>query len=225
MATGKFIAYHRVSTVRQGISGLGLDAQKKAVADWLNGGSWELIGEYVEVESGAKNNRVELARALAQCKKSGATLIIAKLDRLARNVAFVSRLMESGIEFLAVDFPTASRLTIHILAAVAEHEREAISQRTSAALQAAKRNGKKLGWAIPSRQEEQRAASQKGADRLKEEAVLFAQNVRPIIEGIRASGITTLSGVADALNARGIKTARGGRWHAATVKNLMAVTR
>ncbi len=220
MATGKFIAYHRVSTTRQGISGLGLDAQKKAVADWLNGGSWELIGEYIEVESGAKNNRAELAKALAQCKKTGATLIIAKLDRLARNVAFVSNLMEAGVDFLAVDFPTANRLTVHILAAVAEHEREMISQRTSAALQQAKRNGKKLGWAIPSRQGEQIIASLKGANKLKEDAALFAQNMMPIIEGIRASGIKTLSGVADALNARGVKTVRGGKWYAMTVKNL-----
>jgi DNA invertase Pin-like site-specific DNA recombinase len=145
MAKGKFIAYYRVSTEKQGRSGLGLEAQREAVRNHLNGGSWRLAAEVVEVESGKRNDRPKLAEALRLCRLHGATLIIAKLDRLARNVAFISNLMESGVEFTAVDFPQANRLTVHILAAVAEHEREMISQRTKAALAAAKARGTKLG--------------------------------------------------------------------------------
>src|SRR4051795_3500540 len=134
MASGKWVAYYRVSTQKQGASGLGLEAQREAVAGYLNGGDWQLAAEFTEVESGRKNDRPELAKALVACRRIGATLIIAKLDRLARNVAFVSNLMESGVEVTAADFPTANRLAVHILAAVAEHEREMISARTKAAL-------------------------------------------------------------------------------------------
>ena len=134
VAKGRFVAYYRVSTPKQGISGLGLDAQKTAVVDYLDGGRWKLIAEFTEVESGKKNGRPELARARALCRIHNATLIIAKLDRLARNVAFISNLMEAGVEFVAVDFPQANRLTVHILAAVAEHEAQMISERTKAAL-------------------------------------------------------------------------------------------
>ena len=135
--TGKYIAYYRVSTQRQGRSGLGLDAQRQAVREHLNGGNWQLIEEITEVESGKRADRPKLAEALRLCRLRGATLIIAKLDRLARNVAFVSALMDAGVEFEAVDFPQANRLTIHIMAAVAEHEAKAISQRTKAALASA----------------------------------------------------------------------------------------
>ena len=141
----RFVAYYRVSTDRQGRSGLGLEAQQKAVTDYLNGGAWELVGEFVEVESGKKSNRPQLARAIETCRKRRARLVIAKLDRLSRNLAFVATLMDAGVEFVAVDNPHANRLTIHILAAVAEHEREAISERTKAALAAAKARGKRLG--------------------------------------------------------------------------------
>src|SRR5215472_17965004 len=145
MAKGKFIAYYRVSTAKQGISGLGLEAQRTAVVDYLNGGRWKLVGEFKEVESGKKNDRPELAKALKACRVHGAELIIAKLDRLARNVAFISALMEAGVEFTAVDFPQANRLTVHILAAVAEHDAAMISARTKAALAAAKARGVVLG--------------------------------------------------------------------------------
>src|SRR3712207_3006231 len=134
MAQGRIVAYYRVSTDKQGRSGLGLEAQREAVHRHLNGGSWQLVAEVIEVESGKRNDRPKLAEALRLCRIHKATLIIAKLDRLARNVAFISNLMESGVEFTAVDFPQANRLTVHILAAVAEHEREMISQRTVAAL-------------------------------------------------------------------------------------------
>jgi DNA invertase Pin-like site-specific DNA recombinase len=203
---GKWVSYLRVSTDRQGQSGLGLEAQRKAVLDFLNGGQWKLAEEFVEVESGKRNNRPQLAAALAACKRLRARLVVAKLDRLARNVAFVSRLMESGIEFVAADMPFANKLTIHILAAVAEHEREAISARTKAALAAAKARGVKLGG--PKLKQAQRrgiASNKANADR-------FAANVLPVIEQIKASGATSLRAIAKALNARGVATARGGIW-------------
>src|SRR3954453_14161932 len=162
MANGRFIAYYRVSTQAQGASGLGLEAQRAAVLAYLDGGSWHLADEFVEVESGRKDDRPELAKALAACRRLGATLVIAKLDRLARRVSFVSALMDSGVEFVAVDFPTANKLTIHILAAVAEHEREMIAKRPKDALAAAKARGRKLGWANPDRQD-QGLASATGA--------------------------------------------------------------
>jgi DNA invertase Pin-like site-specific DNA recombinase len=142
---GKFIAYFRVSTDRQGKSGLGLAAQREAVMSYLDGGRWALVDEFTEVESGKRNDRPELVKAFAACKKQRAKLVIAKLDRLSRNLAFIATLMDSGVEFIAVDNPHANKLTIHILAAVAQHEREIISARTSAALKAAKARGKRLG--------------------------------------------------------------------------------
>src|SRR5271154_4183939 len=145
MANGKFVSYLRVSTARQGISGLGLEAQRASVAAFLNGGDWTLVQEVVEVESGKRSDRPALAEALRLCRKHRATLIIAKLDRLARNVHFISGLMESGVEFVAVDMPQANRFVVHILAAVAEQEADAISRRTKAALEAAKARGQKLG--------------------------------------------------------------------------------
>jgi DNA invertase Pin-like site-specific DNA recombinase len=141
--TGKFVAYYRVSTPREGRPGL--EAQQDEVRNHLNGGDWKIIAEFTEVESGKRKDRPELAEALAACRVHGAKLIIAKLDRLARNLAFVSALMEAGVEFEAVDFPQANRLTIHILAALAEHEAKVISERTKTALAAAKRRGVKLG--------------------------------------------------------------------------------
>lgn len=145
MPSGKFIAYYRVSTARQGESGLGLEAQKEAVMQYLNGGNWQILAEYTEIESGKRNDRPKLAQAIASCKRLHATLILAKIDRLARNVHFISGLMESGVEFVAVDNPTANKLMIHMLAAFAEHEREQISKRTIEALAAAKRRGVQLG--------------------------------------------------------------------------------
>lgn len=137
MANGHYIAYYRVSTTRQGQSGLGLEAQQQAVKQYLNGGNWQILAEFTEIESGKRNDRPKLAEAIALCKRLQATLVIAKLDRLARNVHFISGLMESGVEFVAVDNPNANRLMLHMLAAFAEHEREQISRRTKDALAAA----------------------------------------------------------------------------------------
>ncbi len=212
---GKFVAYFRVSTDRQGKSGLGLDAQREAVMNYLNGGRWTLVDEFTEVESGKRNDRPELVKALAACKKQKAKLVIAKLDRLSRNLAFIATLMDSGVEFVAVDNPHATRLTLHILAAVAEHEREIISARTSAALKAAKARGKRLG--NPKLSEARRHA----AAARKESAERYSANVLPVIQEIQRSGIKSLRGIARALAARGIPTARGGEWTAVQVSDIL----
>ena len=214
----QYITYLRVSTDRQGKSGLGLAAQRKAVSDYV-AGKGQIIAEFVEVESGKKNDRPQLAQALAEAKRVGAILLIAKLDRLARNVAFIANLLEAGVEIAAADMPQANRFLLHVMAAVAEHEAQAISDRTRAALAAAKARGVALGWSIPSRHEEQRQAARNGALRNAQKADQHAANVLPIVQKIAAGG-ASLRQTADELNARGIKTARGGRWHAATVRNL-----
>jgi DNA invertase Pin-like site-specific DNA recombinase len=221
MATGKFIAYLRVSTDKQGHSGLGIEAQRKAVSDYLNGGNWQLLAEYVEIESGKRSDRPQLVAALAHAKATGAMIVIAKLDRLARNVAFISNLMESGVEFVAVDMPMANRLTVHVLAAVAEHEREMISQRTKAALAAAKARGTRLGNPNGARALRGRGNAPAVAA-VKASAAAHTTQVLPVIEAIRAEGITSLHAIATELNRRGILTARGGQWYATTVRNTLA---
>jgi DNA invertase Pin-like site-specific DNA recombinase len=219
--TGNFVAYYRVSTERQGRSGLGLDAQKKAVRDHLNGGDWKLVAEFVEVESGKRSDRPKLAEALKACRVRGATLIIAKLDRLARHVHFVSGLMESGVDFTAVDFPQANRLTVHILAAVAEHEAKMISERTKAALQAAKARGVKLGGnrgAVLTAE-----AREAGCKAVTARADARAADLAPTVADIQAAGTTSLRGIAAELNRRGIRTPRGvGEWKAGQVSQLLA---
>src|SRR3954454_1904173 len=145
MSQANFVAYYRVSTAGQGRSGLGLDAQRRAVTDFLNGGSWELLAEFVEVESGKADDRPQLEQALTTCELSGATLVVAKLDRLSRNLAFLAKLQDSGAHFVAADMPGGNELTIHIMAAVAQAERKAISVRTKEALAAAKARGVRLG--------------------------------------------------------------------------------
>ncbi len=210
-----YVAYYRVSTDKQGASGLGLEAQRSAVLDFINCGAANLIAEFTEVESGKRNDRPELADALKLCRKERAKLVIAKLDRLARNVSFISNLMESGVDFVAVDMPDANRLTVHILAAVAEHERDLISERTKAALQAAKARGVKLGSPDPAK------GSAIGVASNKAKANQYAANVVPVIREIEASGVTSRLGIAKALNARGVPTARGGRWYDSTVKNVL----
>jgi DNA invertase Pin-like site-specific DNA recombinase len=147
MAEGRFVAYYRVSTEKQGRSGLGLEARQASVEAFLNGGAWKLLGRFIEVESGSNNDRPELAKALEACRLKGATLVIAKLDRLSRDAHFLLDLTRAGVDFVAADNPTAKRLTVGILAMVAEEERRAISSRTKAALTAAKARGTVLrGW-------------------------------------------------------------------------------
>lgn len=219
MAGIEYVSYYRVSTERQGRSGLGLDAQRVTVADYVTGRG-EIVAQYVEIESGKRNDRPQLAEALAEAKRRRAVLVIAKLDRLARDVEFIAALMNNGVEFVACDLPEANRLTLHMMAAVAEHEREVIAARTKAALAAAKARGKALGWANPVRSD-QAEASAAGVAVQKAGADRHAGNVLPIIREIERAGISTLRGIADALNARGVQTARGGRWYAATVRNVM----
>ncbi len=209
----RLIAYVRTSTARQS---LGLDAQRHAIRSFCSGGA-EVIAEYVEQESGKRHdNRPQLAKALAHCRRARAKLCIAKLDRLARNVAFISALMESGVEFIACDMPMANKLTIHILAAVAEHEREMIAQRTKDALAVRRGQGVRLG--NPSNLKQAgalgRAASRANADQR-------AANVLPIIERIREQGTTTLAAIAEELNARNIATPRKGLWHAGSVARML----
>jgi DNA invertase Pin-like site-specific DNA recombinase len=217
--TGKFVAYYRVSTQRQGRSGLGLEAQQTAVRDYLNGGSWRLVAEVTEVESGKRADRPKLAEALKLCRLHGATLIIAKLDRLARNVAFISNLMESGVDFHAVDFPAANKLTVHILAAVAEHEAKMISERTKAALAAAKRRGIRLGgYRGTTISKEMFRAGQAAIQKRVQTRVA---DLTPIIKELQAGGATTLQALADALNARGIPAARGGQWSTPQVMRVL----
>jgi len=212
----RFVAYYRVSTDKQGKSGLGLEAQQQAVLQYLNGGAWDLVAEFTEVESGKKNDRPQLAAALAACKKHKATLVIAKLDRLARNVAFIANLMEGDAEFVACDFPTANRLTLHILAAVAEHEREAISARTKAALAAAKARGKTLGGFRGVTVDQA-----KGAQAASAKAKEWAQgDIGKEIADMKARG-WSLWEIAHSLNNLGVKTRRGGEWQATSVKRVL----
>jgi DNA invertase Pin-like site-specific DNA recombinase len=218
MAVGRFVAYYRVSTDRQGKSGLGLEAQREAVRCYLNGGSWSLAAEVTEVESGRRNDRPELDRALGLCRLYGATLIVAKLDRLARNVAFVSKLMESDLDFVAVDLPQATRFTIHILAAVAEHEREIISQRTKAALDAAKARGVKLGNPVNLRN--QLGGRAKGNAAMAAKAAKRAADLLPLILPMKAGG-ASLRQISHGLNRCGVPAPRGGDWSAVAVKRIL----
>lgn len=217
----QFVAYYRVSTARQGKSGLGLEAQKASVAAYVLSKGGEVASEFVETESGKNNERPELQRALAEAKRRGAVLLIAKLDRLARNVAFIATLLESGVEVTAADMPEANRFMLHVMAAVAEHEGQAISERTKAALQAAKARGIKLGWAMPKRRQEHQQASANSVAARIAKADAFAANTLPVISGLQGQGLS-LRGVAKALNERGVQTANGGQWQATTVKNLLA---
>lgn len=222
MANGKFVSYLRVSTAKQGKSGLGLDAQREAINNYLNGGSWEVLKEFVEIESGKNNNRPKLKEALEFCQMTGATLIIAKLDRLARNVAFISNLMESGVEFVACDLPQANKFTIHILAAVAEHEREMISKRTKDALKAAKAKGVKLGSPQNLNHEARQKGSKEAVSARKTKANQFAQKLYPMVSNLREKGLS-LNAIAREFNKNGILTARGkrGNWTPTAVKNLL----
>ena len=208
-----YIAYFRVSTQRQGRSGLGLEAQQATVCAFLEVYGGQLLDTYTEQESGKRNARPELAAALEHCRKAKATLLLATLDRLARKVHFISGLMESKTPFVLADMPQATPFEIHIRAAMAEEEGRKISQRTRAALQAAKARGVSLGH--PPELE-----ALNGQRRATAEA--YARELAPLIEQLRAEGITTRRGIMAALNRREIPTASGaGRWHPATVQALM----
>lgn len=209
-----FVAYYRVSTDKQGIRGLGMEAQRECVTRYLNGR--DIIAEFQEVESGRVDERPELEKALALCKEERAVLLIAKLDRLSRSAHFLLGLRDSGVEFVACDMPNANRLTIGILAVIAEHEREMISQRTKEALAAAKKRGVKLG--NPRYQEALAGALQRARDR----SAAFRQSVLPVLREIQGSGVTSLKGIARCLNSRGVKTLNGCAFGHQTVKDILA---
>jgi DNA invertase Pin-like site-specific DNA recombinase len=218
--TGKFVAYYRVSTDKQGHSGLGLEAQRSLVSTFLNGGKWSIIGEYTEVESGTRKklkDRPSLRAALDLCSKQKATLVVAKLDRLARDVEFIATLLNGKVPFVCADMPEANRTFMQMMSVMAEHEARIISERTSAALQALKRRGKILGSPTPE------IGSEAGVKVIKQLADDFADKVAPIVNDIiKKSGAVTLRDIAIALTARGVETRRGNNnWNPSQVRNLL----
>lgn len=208
----KYIAYYRVSTAKQGSDGLGMEAQRKAVETFCRP-----IASFTEVESGKRADRPQLALAIDACKREGATLVIAKLDRLARNVAFTAALMEAGIEFVACDNPNASRLTVHILAAIAEDEARRTSERTKAALAVAKQRGKQLGKP----ENLDTAARCKGTAANVASAAAHHAKVAGMAKGLRDSGCT-LAAIAETMTGAGLRTRRGKPWTPTAVMRLLA---
>jgi DNA invertase Pin-like site-specific DNA recombinase len=214
------IAYYRVSTTRQGKSGLGIEAQRAAVQRFAAAEGFDLVGEHVEVETGkgadALDRRPKLSAALWQARKSRCPILVAKLDRLSRDVHFISGLMAHKVPFIVAELGTdADSFMLHLYAALAEKERALISARTKAALAAKKAQGAKLG--NPRVAE----AAVKAREVVRADADRFAANILPIIEAIRTAGIASYAGIAEALNNRGVHTARGGRWHATSVRNII----
>jgi len=216
----RVISYLRVSTDRQGKSGLGLDAQRAAVLVYLNGGSGTLLSEFVEVESGKNNQRPKLAKAIEHCRLTGATLLVAKLDRLSRDAGFLLNLSNSGIEIHACDMPEANTMMFGIMALVAQHEREAISKRTKEALAATKARGTRLGGYRGGPVVDGRM----GAQAVRKAADVFAGAVGPMIAELRQAGCS-LAQITATLTERGIRTARGGQWRPTTVSNVLARVR
>jgi DNA invertase Pin-like site-specific DNA recombinase len=218
----RIVAYYRVSTEGQGRSGLGLEAQRDAVAGLCQTRGWQIVAEFTEVESGKRNDRLELSAALHRAKVTGAILVVAKLDRLSRNIAFLTALQESGTSFVAADMPEANELTVHIMAAVAQAERKAISKRTREALAVAKARGIRLGNPKGAAALLRAAKGNRAAiDAVRANAASRAADYAPIIADIRAAGLLSLPSIARELNARGIVTARGGNWHPSSVHNLL----
>jgi DNA invertase Pin-like site-specific DNA recombinase len=229
MANGKYVAYYRQSTSKQEKSGLGIDAQKKAVEDYLNGGKWEVLASFTETESGKRSDRPELARALAMCRIHNATLVVAKLDRLARNTRFLLTVRDetgdSGVVFC--DYPIVpegamGKYFITNMAALAELECGLVGQRTKAALQAAKKRGKVLGCrndniAVYASQGAKASASARSAKAAKR-----ATDFIKIIERIKAEGATSLHQIATKLNDEKFPAARGGKWSAIQVQRVMS---
>ena len=208
----KFVAYFRVSTERQGQSGLGLEAQQAAVKQYAD----SIIHSFTEIESGKHDDRPQLQAAIAMCKRSGAALLIAKIDRLSRQAAFLLTLRDSGVQIIAADMPHAGTLEFGIRAVVAQHEREEIARRTKAALQAAKARGVKLGCPTPE------IGSAAGIAVIQARASAYATRLAPIVADIQRAGCTTLREIAAALQARGISTPRGGtNWAPSQVRNLL----
>ena len=218
----RFIAYERVSTARQGASGLGLEAQRAAIDTFAASRGAEVTARFTEIESGRKSDRPELQKAIDIARLTGATLVIAKLDRLSRNAAFLLTLRDSGVRFLACDMPEANDLTVGIMALVAQQEREATSRRTKDALAAARARGVKLG--NPNGAAALRRAGKGGAalsEAVSANADMFAADLAQVVRTLQDAGHTSLRALACELNSRGMRTRRGGRWHVSTVRNLL----
>lgn len=224
VSQGRFIAYYRVSTDRQGKSGLGLEAQRGAVAAYLNGGDWQIVSEFTEVESGKRADRPQLDQALAAARLHRCPLVVSKVDRLTRSVAFLSRLLEAGVDVRFADLPqiegATGRFLLQQMVAVAELEAGMISHRTKMALAQAKKRGTKLGGdrgVVPSKRARAAAAAA-----IQERVSSRAADIAPTIAGLQAAGTTSLRAIAAALNGLGITTARGGEWDQTQVRRMLA---
>lgn len=216
----KFVAYLRVSTAKQGRSGLGLEAQRGAVQQFVAGRGGRIIApEFVEVEAGSRNDRPDLDKALKRCRLTGATLVVAKLDRLSRNAAFLMTLRDSGVDFVAADLPEANTMTVGVMAVVAQHEREAISHRTKAALAAARARGRTLGG-FRARAPNIASYQRQGVEAVRQNAVQAAEERREAIEVLQREGLS-LNAMAARLNADSVRTNRGGIWTATAVKRTI----
>ena len=214
------VAYCRVSTSRQARSGLGIEAQRTAIQRFAEAEGFDLVAEHVEVETGkgadALDRRPELAAALARARKEKCPVLVAKLDRLSRDVHFISGLMAHRVPFIVADLGAdADPFMLHLYAALAEKERALISARTKAASAAKKAAGAKLGNPRAAEAAVKAHAAHRAA------ADQFAANILPLVREIQTTGLTTLREIASALNARGVRTARGGQWHSTTVRNLL----
>jgi DNA invertase Pin-like site-specific DNA recombinase len=228
IASGKFVSYLRVSTDKQGKSGLGIEAQREAVTSYLNGGRWTLVAEYVETESGRKSDRPKLAAALSHAKAIGARLVFAKLDRLTRNVDLLRSLVASDVDLVFCDLPSAppgpmGKFLLTQMAAVAELEAGLIGERTKNALAAAKARGVKLGnpngaRALIGKQ----TGNAEAVAKIKEKAAQRAKNFQGVIAGIRRAGITSVRAITEELNRQGISAPRGGEWHPTAVARMLS---
>lgn len=215
-------AYYRVSTDKQGRSGLGLEAQRASVRALCDARGWDIVAEFTEVESGKRNDRPQLDASLEHARLTGAKLVVAKLDRLSRDAAFTLQLRNSGVDFTCADNPDVNRLTVGLLAVINEDERERISERTKAALAAAKARGTKLG--NPNGVDALRRAGKGNSasvQAIKQKADQFAEGLRGVVEEVRQSGVLSLAAIAKELNGRHIRTVRGGSWHPSSVRNLL----
>jgi DNA invertase Pin-like site-specific DNA recombinase len=219
--TGKFVVYLRVSTARQGRSGLGLEAQREAVRQFVAARGGKSIAEFVEVETGKRDDRPELEKAKKRCRVTGATLVVAKLDRLSRNVAFLMNMRDSDVQFVAADMPEANTMTVGVMAVVAQHEREAISARTKAALAAARARGTILGGKRKGAAKIG-AYQQQGVAAAREKAVREAELRRDALEALQRENLS-LNAMAARLNAEDFKTSRGGNWTATAVRRTLAL--
>jgi DNA invertase Pin-like site-specific DNA recombinase len=218
----KLVAYYRVSTQRQGKSGLGLEAQRHSIAEYLNGDALNLLAEFTEIESGKINERPELLKALSLCRLHKATLIIAKLDRLSRDAHFLLGLEKAGVDFIAADMPTANRLTVGIMALVAQQEREAISYRTKAALNAAKLRGVKLGK--PTNLGNRKHGTMNSAIARSKSAKARAADIARLLNEIDVDKALSLQALAGELNSRNVPAPRGGRWRPVQVQRVLQIT-